>query len=126
MKIHYPHLYEEIKKFIKKGNFLPVGGTWVEMVRITYLIMSFKLSVCVYENKTCNCIICISAILVRISSSYLVQDGNIPGGESFVRQFLFGQLFFKNEFGSFCQEVQFLFSRMLLKQILCQNYYTGP
>ncbi|CAB3990286.1 alpha-mannosidase 2C1-like [Paramuricea clavata] len=62
VKNHYPYLYEDIKKFVKRGNFLPVGGTWVEM------------------------------------------DGNIPGGESFVRQFLFGQSFFKNEFGSFCQE----------------------
>ncbi|XP_046852130.1 alpha-mannosidase 2C1-like isoform X2 [Xenia sp. Carnegie-2017] len=62
VKNHYPHLYADIKTFVKQGNFVPVGGTWVEM------------------------------------------DGNIPGGESFIRQFLFGQSFFKEEFGFFCQE----------------------
>ena len=32
VKNHYPYLYEDIKKFVKRGNFLPVGGTWVEVV----------------------------------------------------------------------------------------------
>ena len=34
-----------------------------------------------------------------------LQDGNIPNGESFVRQFLLGQKFFEKEFGVRCQEV---------------------
>ena len=34
----------------------------------------------------------------------LLQDGNIPSGESFVRQFLLGQKFFKEEFGHYCSE----------------------
>ena len=33
VKIHYPTLFEEIKLFVAKGQFIPVGGTWVEMVR---------------------------------------------------------------------------------------------
>ena len=33
MKIHYPTLYSEIKEYIAVGRFIPVGGTWVEMVR---------------------------------------------------------------------------------------------
>lgn len=36
----------------------------------------------------------------------LLKDGNIPSGESFVRQFLIGQQFFKKEFGSYCKEVR--------------------
>ena len=40
--------------------------------------------------------------VVRIVSS---QDGNIPSGEAFVRQFLIGQRFFKREFGHYCKEV---------------------
>ena len=30
--------------------------------------------------------------------------GNLPGGESVIRQFLLGQRFFKEEFGSYCTE----------------------
>ena len=33
MKERYPGLYADIKKYVKEGRFLPVGGTWVEMVR---------------------------------------------------------------------------------------------
>ena len=32
VKERYPGLYAEIKKYVKEGRFLPVGGTWVEMV----------------------------------------------------------------------------------------------
>ncbi|CAH3126967.1 unnamed protein product [Porites lobata] len=62
VKLHYPSLFDEIKAFAAKGQFIPVGGTWVEM------------------------------------------DGNIPSGESFIRQFLVGQKFFQQEFGQVCQE----------------------
>eukprot|EP01116_Phalansterium_solitarium_P008232 TRINITY_DN2178_c0_g1_i3.p1 TRINITY_DN2178_c0_g1~~TRINITY_DN2178_c0_g1_i3.p1 ORF type:complete len:1036 (+),score=353.53 TRINITY_DN2178_c0_g1_i3:2026-5133(+) len=27
----YPSLYQEVKKFVAKGQFVPLGGTWVEM-----------------------------------------------------------------------------------------------
>ena len=33
VKIHYPTLFEELKTYAAKGQFLPVGGTWVEMVK---------------------------------------------------------------------------------------------
>ncbi|XP_068702429.1 alpha-mannosidase 2C1-like [Montipora foliosa] len=62
VKLHYPVLFDEIKVFAAKGQFIPVGGTWVEM------------------------------------------DGNIPSGESFIRQFLIGQNFFQTEFGKVCEE----------------------
>ncbi|XP_053742227.1 alpha-mannosidase 2C1 isoform X1 [Synchiropus splendidus] len=62
VKIWYPGLYLQIQHFAKKGQFVPVGGTWVEM------------------------------------------DGNLPSGESMVRQFLMGQHFFNREFGMFCKE----------------------
>ena len=32
MKLKYPSIYEEIKAKVATGQFIPVGGTWVEMV----------------------------------------------------------------------------------------------
>ncbi|GAB0193978.1 alpha-mannosidase 2C1 [Grus japonensis] len=58
----YPGLYAQIQHFVAKGQFIPVGGTWVEM------------------------------------------DGNLPSGESMVRQFLQGQRFFQEQFGQICSE----------------------
>ncbi|XP_044049172.1 alpha-mannosidase 2C1 isoform X2 [Siniperca chuatsi] len=62
VKSWYPGLFSQIQHFVKKGQFIPVGGTWVEM------------------------------------------DGNLPSGESMVRQFLEGQRFFNHEFGIHCKE----------------------
>jgi alpha-mannosidase len=53
----YPRLFERIKEAVAKGQFVPIGGSWVEM------------------------------------------DANMPSGESFIRQFLYGQLFTKEHFG---------------------------
>ncbi|NXS58299.1 MA2C1 mannosidase, partial [Brachypteracias leptosomus] len=58
----YPGLYAQIQDLVAKGQFIPVGGTWVEM------------------------------------------DGNLPSGESMVRQFLQGQRFFQEQFGRICSE----------------------
>jgi alpha-mannosidase len=57
LKELYPKLWEKIKVKAAEGQFIPVGGTWVE------------------------------------------QDCNLPCGESFVRQFLFGQRFLQANFG---------------------------
>ncbi|XP_029431160.1 LOW QUALITY PROTEIN: alpha-mannosidase 2C1 [Rhinatrema bivittatum] len=62
VKSWYPGLYSQIQDYVKRGQFIPVGGTWVEM------------------------------------------DGNLPSGESMVRQFLQGQRFFQQEFGKSCTE----------------------
>ncbi|XP_055518623.1 alpha-mannosidase 2C1 [Leucoraja erinacea] len=62
VKSWYPGLYAEIQEYAEKGQFIVVGGTWVEM------------------------------------------DGNLPSGESMVRQFLQGQAFFQQEFGRHCAE----------------------
>ncbi|KAJ8002432.1 hypothetical protein DPEC_G00158840 [Dallia pectoralis] len=62
VKSWYPGLFSQIRDYAKKGQFIPVGGTWVEM------------------------------------------DGNLPSGESMVRQFLEGQRFFQKEFGNYCRE----------------------
>lgn len=56
----YPSLFERIKSKVNSGQFIPVGGTWVEM------------------------------------------DCNLPSGESFCRQFKFGQDYFKSKFGKYC------------------------
>lgn len=62
MKNHYPSLYAQIKATARRGQWIPVGGSWVE------------------------------------------PDFNLPSGESLVRQFLYGQRFFKHEFGAYCRE----------------------
>ncbi|CAL8089914.1 unnamed protein product [Orchesella dallaii] len=62
MKKDYPGLFQQIKYYVQKGRFIPVGGTWVEM------------------------------------------DGLIPDGESFIRQFFYGQKFLEKEFGMKAKE----------------------
>jgi len=57
LKKNYPPFFERLKKSIQKKDFIPVGGTWVEM------------------------------------------DTNIPSGEAMIRQFLYGQKFYRKEFG---------------------------
>ncbi|MGG7464983.1 alpha-mannosidase [Plantibacter sp. YIM 135347] len=63
MKQFHPHVYARIREKVATGQFIPVGGMWVE------------------------------------------SDTNLPGGEALVRQFLFGQRFFTEEFGRPCEEV---------------------
>ena len=62
MKNGQPELYARIKERVAGGQWVPVGGTWIE------------------------------------------PDCNLPSGEALVRQFLYGQRFFKAEFGAYCQE----------------------
>lgn len=57
LKTDYPALFKRIQESVRSGNFIPIGGSWVEM------------------------------------------DGNLPSGESFARQFLYGQRFMKEHFG---------------------------
>lgn len=33
LKTWYPGLFSQIQHYVKKGQFIPVGGTWVEMVK---------------------------------------------------------------------------------------------
>ena len=35
VKNNYPGLYAKIKDLVREGRFIPVGGTWVEMVSLT-------------------------------------------------------------------------------------------
>lgn len=57
LRVDYPELFERICAKAKAGQFIPIGGSWVEM------------------------------------------DGNLPSGESFARQFLYGQRFALEHFG---------------------------
>ncbi|XP_045117159.1 alpha-mannosidase 2C1-like isoform X2 [Portunus trituberculatus] len=41
---------------------------------------------------------------IPVGGTWVEMDGLIPSGESFMRQFLYGQLFFKREFGALCKE----------------------
>ena len=38
VKSWYPGLFSEIQHYVKKGRFIPVGGTWVEMVKQSHLL----------------------------------------------------------------------------------------
>jgi alpha-mannosidase len=58
LKVEYPTILSRLQERAKKGQFIPIGGSWVEM------------------------------------------DGNMPSGESYVRQFLYGQRFQKQHFGT--------------------------
>jgi alpha-mannosidase len=62
IRTRYPGLYDRIRERVSAGQWIPVGGTWVE------------------------------------------PDCNLPSGESLVRQFLYGQRFFEQEFGRRCGE----------------------
>ena len=57
IKERNPDLWERIRSRVEKGQFVPVGGSWIE------------------------------------------PDCNLAAGESLVRQFLYGQRFFEQEFG---------------------------
>jgi alpha-mannosidase len=57
-----PDLWARIRAKVEAGQFVPVGGTWIE------------------------------------------PDCNIPSGESLIRQFVHGQRFFEERFGSRCHE----------------------
>lgn len=61
VKDNYPQLMPRIKDAVKRGQWIPVGGMWVE------------------------------------------PDGNLPSGESLVRQLLLGQQLFVEEFGQRCE-----------------------
>ncbi|XP_071483559.1 alpha-mannosidase 2C1-like [Diadema antillarum] len=41
---------------------------------------------------------------IPVGGCWVEMDGNLPSGESFVRQLLYGQRFYKEEFGSYCKE----------------------
>lgn len=51
----------------------------------------------------------------------LSQDGNIPSGESFIRQFVVGQNFYQKEFGQVCQEVNFVQEQKLAVRSKIKN-----
>ncbi|PRY14599.1 alpha-mannosidase [Kineococcus rhizosphaerae] len=63
VKERSPEVYARMQAAAKAGQWVPVGGMWVE------------------------------------------ADGNLPGGEALVRQFVTGKAFFREEFGVDCQGV---------------------
>lgn len=122
VKEYYPSIYQDICKFVNAGQFVPVGGTWVEMVT------SFSFVIMILLNQFITFLFCSNYMLAYIcitiavqSQSYIfiifilqeffilcLQDGYVPSGEAFVRQFLYGQRFFQQEFGIKCTEVSSL------------------
>ncbi len=42
--------------------------------------------------------------IIPVGGTWIEQDGNIPSGEAHIRQFLYGQRFFEQEFGIRCAE----------------------
>lgn len=63
MRVHHPTIFEGIRAAIERGQWIPLGGSWVE------------------------------------------ADGNIPSGESHLRQLIHGQRFFREHFGITCSEI---------------------
>lgn len=63
MRVAYPSIFEGIRAAIDRGQWIPIGGSWVE------------------------------------------ADGNIPSGESHIRQSIHGQRFFREHFGVTCTEI---------------------
>ncbi len=65
VKSWYPSLFSEIKQFVQKGQFIPVGGTWVEMVRWKYL--------CTFLTSFCSELVKISlkCIFIRMATCRL-------------------------------------------------------
>ncbi|XP_052092511.1 alpha-mannosidase 2C1-like [Mytilus californianus] len=45
-----------------------------------------------------------SGKFIPVGGSWVEMDGNLPSGESFARQFLYGQRFYQEEFGRKCTE----------------------
>ena len=43
-----------------------------------------------------------------VGGQWLESDGNMPSGEAFARQFIFGQRYFESRFGSRCGMFFFL------------------
>ena len=39
VKENYPDLFSKIKDAVSNGSFIPVGGTWVEMVRCLQILL---------------------------------------------------------------------------------------
>jgi len=66
---------------------------------------------------------CPGAWLATWNHCALPQDGNLPSGESMVRQFLQGQRFFQEQFGRICSEVLALSQRPFLTHhlLLCMR-----
>ena len=45
MKEFYPELFSKIKTFVEKGQFIIVGGTWVEMVSLIRNILENNIEI---------------------------------------------------------------------------------
>lgn len=44
VKSWYPGLFSQIQHYVKIGRFVPVGGVWVEMVKVYFALHSFFLT----------------------------------------------------------------------------------
>ena len=53
IKEFYPSLFQAIKCKIKSGQFIPVGGTWIEMVRNCFHESYLNISSSVYMHIPC-------------------------------------------------------------------------
>ncbi|XP_035191627.1 alpha-mannosidase 2C1 isoform X3 [Oxyura jamaicensis] len=91
----YPGLYAQIQDYVAKGRFIPVGGTWVEMILPGQGDSGWEWG-CPQEPSP--------RAWLGSRDVLCPQDGNLPSGEAMVRQFLQGQRFFREQFGRICSE----------------------
>ena len=90
----YPIVFAQVKQKAQEGRFIPMGGTWVEMVRCGD---GAALARATGRRGLTPC------KGGRPPHGAVHQDCNLPCGESLVRQFLYGQRFFEKHFGVRCR-----------------------
>lgn len=80
----YPSLFQRIQTKAKTGQFIPIGGSWVEM------------------------------------------DGNMPSGESYIRQFLLGQRFIREHFDGMTSRIFWLPGTCVLHKMISITFLQIP
>lgn len=67
-----------------------------------------------------------SGRFLPVGGCWVEMDGNLPSGESFCRQFMYGQRFFQDEFGIRCKEFWLPGSSMVGREIELMNAVNSP
>ena len=82
----------ELMKFYKDYKFSASQAQQYSWLKNDYPSLFKEIQAKAKENR-----------FIPVGGTWVEFDGNIPSGESMVRQFLYGQYFFKENFGEFCQ-----------------------
>ncbi len=91
VKSWYPSLFSEIKTFVQKGQFIPVGGAWVEMVGWKYLCTFLHL-----------------VLFLKYLSNVFISGWQLAVWGIYGQTVSTRQNFFKEEFGHYCKRYFYL------------------